>query len=108
LNVLFDQFMNAPQQVTVFDDADLIREAITVFCRDKLPRLAPGSEDIRAMDSAIDALCWDAFPLQGKYFPYQTLVDKCGAILSRSNYLPLKTVSPKDLANEISTPMGGW
>lgn len=99
--------MNALHQVTVFDDADVIREAITGLCHDRLKR-TPAHEDEASLSKAIDALCWDAFPLQGKHFPYQTLLEKCAAILARSKSEPIRTISPKEMLNEISIPFGGW
>ncbi len=99
--------MNTLHQVTVFDDAEVIREAITGLCHDKLRRL-PANEDEVSRSKAIDTLCWDAFPLQGKIFPYQTLLEKCAAILARSQFEPIRVISATDLLNEISTPSGGW
>jgi hypothetical protein len=99
-------FMNTLHQVSVFDDADMIREAITSLCHDKLRNLAP--EEAASKSKAIDALCWEAFPLQGKNFPYQTLLEKCAAVLARSPFEPIRTISPADLLKEISTPVGGW
>jgi hypothetical protein len=99
--------MNTLQQVTVFDDPEMLREAITGLCRDKLPRQSDPAE-AKLRDSVLEDICWHTFPLQGKYFPFQTLVEKCQAIIGQSGYAPLAAVSAKDFAIEISTPVGGW
>jgi hypothetical protein len=100
--------MNTLNQVAVFDCADMIRDGVTGLCRDRLPRFAAGTPESDLRNAAIDALCWEVFPLQSRTFPYNTLVEKCAAILGRSAYEPITHIQPRELANEISTPVGGW
>ena len=101
--------MNTAQNVVVFDDADMIRECVTMLCRDRLPKI-PVENVTEASERAseIDRFCWEAFALQGKIFPYSVLLEKCRALLARTAYAPLMAISADDLANEISSPAGGW
>ena len=102
--------MNTTQQVRVFDSADLIRDAVTMLCRDRLPRLTlnPDLPEERERRSAIDQLCWDVFALQSRSFPIGVLIEKCSAIISRTPYQPIHRIRAEELANEISSPVGGW
>lgn len=93
-------------QVRVFDDAGLIRDSVTMLCKDRLAQLR--SENEREQNSAVDQLCWEMFPLQGRTFDFETLRAKCDAIIQRSKYEPLKLLRADDIAHEISSPVGGW
>lgn len=95
--------MRTQQQVKVFEDAEFIREAIVGLCEDKLPRSA--DPDRRA---AVDRLCWDTMPLQGRNLDFNLLREKCSAILVRNPSEPIRRLSPELLAHEISSPVDGW
>ena len=101
--------MNTAQTYTVFEDADLIRDSVTMICRDKLPKIAADDKfAFQEQKSAIDKLCWDLFSLQGRNFPRPVLHEKVFAVIARSAYAPIRTLRAEDVANEISSPYGGW
>ena len=81
-----------------------------MLCRDRLPRLTlnPELPEEKERRAAIDQLCWDAFALQSKSFPMNVLIEKCSAIIARVSYPPLQRIRADELANEISSPVGGW
>src|SRR5262249_22073669 len=101
--------MNSEQLVKVFDNAELIRDAVSMLCRDRLPRAAETSaQESQTQKSAIDQLCWDLVSLQSKNFPFRILQEKCAAMIGRSPYAPMRNLRAEELANEISSPLGGW
>jgi hypothetical protein len=97
--------MNKDQQVRVFDDADMIRDSVTMLCRD---RVGVSNSNDAIVKSALDQLCWDVFALQSRNFPFGILVDKCSAIIGRSQSQALRAIRAQELANEICSPVGGW
>ncbi|HEY3780958.1 MAG TPA: hypothetical protein VGL56_07740 [Fimbriimonadaceae bacterium] len=101
--------MNTAQTYTVFEDADLIRDGITMLCRDRLPKVAAEDKFVfQEQKSAIDNLCWNLFSLQGRNFPRQVLLEKVFSVVARSAYAPIRTLKAEEVLNEISSPYGGW
>lgn len=87
----------------------MIRDSLTMLCRDRLPRLSPEDTAGREQQkSAIDKLCWEMFSLQGRNLPFSVLLQKCEGVISRSPYEPIRRLRAEDVANEISSPSGGW
>jgi len=101
--------MNYDQNVQVFDDAQLIRDTVKNFCVDRLLYQKPATQlEDAEKRSAITQLCGEVASLQGRALQFRMLSDKCSAFIQRSRYEPLKRLRGEDVANEISSPVGGW